>query len=159
VPALSAGHHGPKQALALGAAHVLSCSAQLDAAADEQLLTLFGADSQSPDFAFAAAHLRWGGLAHEGHLKHDRGTGKGELADVVAAVGCSRQLGQAVGINTSHVPVVLITDNHMLRSFIMTGGLVSAGHYMNHSVSIMPPAQWGQAQPLLIWTVRPEALP
>lgn len=78
---------------------------------------------------------------------------------MIAAVSCSRQLGQAAGINTSQLPVVLITDNHMLRRFIMTGGLVSAGHCRNHSVSIMPPAQWGprsatqwgQAQPLLIW--------
>jgi hypothetical protein len=101
------------------------CSAALEEAASQQLAQLFGPGSQAPGFQYVAAHLRLGGLGHEGRLKKDRGTGKGELADVIGGLSCAQKLGQGVGLNTNEVPVLLITDNHMLRSFVLSGGLVS----------------------------------
>jgi hypothetical protein len=101
------------------------CSAALEEAASQQLAQLFGPGSQAPGFQYVAAHLRLGGLGHESRLKKDRGTGKGGLADVIGALSCAQKLGQGVGLNTNEVPVLLITDNHMLRSFVLSGGLVS----------------------------------
>jgi hypothetical protein len=99
----------------------------------EQLLQLFGPDSRL--FSYAAAHLRLGGLGHECGLRRDRGTGRGELADTIAALTCARRLGQQAGMEVAanssvagdlKAPVLLITDQHMLRSFVLSGGLVSA---------------------------------
>ena len=104
---------------------LLHCSAELAEAANRQLLQLYGPASQAPGFTYVAAHLRLGGLGHEGRLKRDRGTGRGELADVIAALQCSAQLGPGAGVDTRRVPVLMITDNHNLRNFIISGGLVS----------------------------------
>lgn len=101
-----------------------------------------------PTLAYAAAHLRLGGQGHEGLLKRGRGTGRGELADVITALGCARQLlaashssscqdssgtltssQQVTGVDaqsSNPLPqVLLVTDNHVLRSFVLAGGLVS----------------------------------
>lgn len=88
-------------------------------------MRLFGPSSTAPHFHYSAAHLRLGGLGHEGQLKQDRGTGKGELADVITGLSCAQRLSQGAGLDTGQVPVLLITDNHMLRSFVLSGGLVS----------------------------------
>jgi hypothetical protein len=103
----------------------LSCSTALESAVKQQLLQLFGSDSQTAGFQYAAAHLRLGGLGHEGHLKKDRGTGGGELVDTIAGLTCAQRLGQGAGLDSNRTPVLLITDNHMLRSFIISGELVS----------------------------------
>jgi hypothetical protein len=111
---------------------VCAFSRQLEVAATDQLLQLFGPSSQATNFQYTAAHLRLGGLGHEGHLKKDRGTGKGELADVIAALTCAQRLGQEAGLDTGQSPVLTITDNHMLRSFVLSGGLVSCERSSMH---------------------------
>jgi hypothetical protein len=58
-------------------------------------------------------------------LKTDRGTGRGELADVITALSCAQHLGEKAGLESGQTPVLLITDNNMLRSFVLRGGLVS----------------------------------
>lgn len=114
----------------------LSCSAVLEQAADSQLLQLYGNSSRAPEFAYVAAHLRLGGLGHEGHLAQDRGTGRGPLADLITALRCAEYLGD--GVYSAKVPVLTITDNHMLRGFIMSGALVSTAVDSLHNVQPEP---------------------
>jgi hypothetical protein len=111
---------------------VCAFSRQLEEAASDQLLQLFGPISLAPNFQCTATHLRLGGLGHEGALKKDRGTGKGELTDVIAALTCAQRLGQDAGLDTGQSPVLLITDNHMLRKFVLSGGLVSCERSSMH---------------------------
>lgn len=82
--------------------------------ADQELQRLYG--SRVPKYV--AAHLRLGGFT--GEAEHERG--KGPLKNFAAAVRCANQLAAQHGVNSS-APVLMVTDNEHLRTFLSPGHL------------------------------------
>eukprot|EP00879_Flechtneria_rotunda_P009176 GHRR01009606.1.p1 GENE.GHRR01009606.1~~GHRR01009606.1.p1 ORF type:complete len:229 (+),score=42.96 GHRR01009606.1:840-1526(+) len=105
--------------------HLFKPSSELAESIRSHLEELFGPRSSMPGFNYVAMHLRLGGLEHENKLPDERGSGQGPLHDVIEGLRCARKLGDQTGVNTSEIPVLLITDNHELRSFIVEGGLAN----------------------------------
>lgn len=70
------------------------------------------------DPQYAAVHLRLGGF--QGEAEHERG--KGPLKNFAAAVRCAHQLLQDNGLS-NRAPLLMITDNQHLRTFLAAGHL------------------------------------
>jgi hypothetical protein len=87
----------------------------IKAAAQQELMRLY--NSSSP--RFVAVHLRLGGFTGEG--EHERG--QGPLKNFAGAVRCATQLAREHNISSS-TPILMVTDNQHLRSFLREGHLL-----------------------------------
>lgn len=95
--------------------------------------TPFGAPSAGTGVAaeglrYIAVHLRLGGFAGEPEAQHrgrDRWSGAGNhLRDLVFSLHCGRSAARNASVPVSaSAPLLLITDNDVLRRFVVEGGL------------------------------------
>lgn len=85
------------------------------AQAEQQLQQLYGSSNVTQ---YVAIHLRLGGFT--GEAEHERGSGP--LKNFAGAVRCANRLAQQHNISSS-TPLLMVTDNHHLRSFIREGHL------------------------------------
>lgn len=84
--------------------------------ADQELQRMYGNSSAR----YVAVHLRLGGFTGEG--EHERG--KGPLKNFAGAIRCANQLARQSNISSS-TPILLVTDNHHLRTFIQGDNLLN----------------------------------
>jgi hypothetical protein len=87
---------------------------EIIAEAEQELMRLF--NSSRPQYV--AVHLRLGGFT--GEREHERG--KGPLKNFAGAVRCANQLAHEQNISSS-TPILMVTDNQHLRSFLREGQL------------------------------------
>lgn len=88
----------------------------LERRADALLLQMYG--QRSPQYV--GVHLRFGGLIGEG----DQERGKSPLLNFIDAVSCARRLAHSASV-TQATPILVITDNHHLRTFLQAGSIPS----------------------------------
>lgn len=69
---------------------------------------------------YVGVHLRFGGFIGEG----DEERGKSPLLNFMHAVSCARSLAQRASIAQT-TPVLVVTDNHRLRTFLQAGSIPS----------------------------------
>jgi hypothetical protein len=98
-------------------------SPQVTSRANEMLAQMLGGDGGAPDYKpppYVGAHLRLGGLAGESQMVRYAGC---EHLVQFAMQSCARNLAVKLGGKAGPSPVVLITDNSVLRHAVASGAL------------------------------------
>lgn len=72
-------------------------SNDVQAAAQQQLVQLYGPAAQRLGFQYVAVHMRLGGMAQEATLKSSKGGRNGPLQDMIRGLQCIQKLGESSG--------------------------------------------------------------
>lgn len=73
---------------------VLPCSADVQAAAQQQLEKLYGSQAKRAGFQYLAVHMRLGGMEQEKWLRSSKVSRNGPLVDLVHGITCIKKLGK-----------------------------------------------------------------
>jgi hypothetical protein len=92
----------------------------VEAAANTELLRLFGSQAQQAGFQYVSIHMRLGGMEQEKSLNSDKGGGNGPLLDLIQGVTCMQKKGEhLVACSASDSAWAWARPARLLRAFVL----------------------------------------